>query len=138
MRIANQRVPDALAHFRLWRALGWIMVVAIVAVTLAPPPEILRELDFNDKLGHFATYSVVMLWFAQLYASRQTKIWHGVFFVALGIGLEFCQGALGYRSFEYADMVANTLGVGAGALLAATDRFSFLFPLDRALAAARG
>ena len=35
-------------------------------------------------------------------------------FVGMGIALEFVQGALGYRSFELADMAANTLGVAAG------------------------
>jgi glycopeptide antibiotics resistance protein len=32
----------------------------------------------------------------------------------MGIALEFVQGALGYRSFEVADMFANTFGVLIG------------------------
>jgi VanZ family protein len=32
----------------------------------------------------------------------------------MGIALEFAQRWLGYRSFEVADMVANTVGVALG------------------------
>jgi glycopeptide antibiotics resistance protein len=35
-------------------------------------------------------------------------------FVAMGIGLEFMQGQLGYRTYEVFDMYANTLGVLLG------------------------
>jgi hypothetical protein len=137
MRTASNSMHKTLAHFRLWRALGWLIVAAIIVVTLVPEPESLRELDYNDKLGHLIAYGLLMLWFAQLYGGAQERLRYGVAFVALGIALEFCQGALGYRSFDYADMLANALGVGSGALLAVTGHFSFLFPLDRALAAAQ-
>jgi VanZ family protein len=32
----------------------------------------------------------------------------------MGVGLEFIQGWLGYRSYEVLDMVANTIGVLLG------------------------
>ena len=32
----------------------------------------------------------------------------------MGIGLEFVQGALGYRTFDLFDMLANSLGVLIG------------------------
>lgn len=135
MRIENPRMRERLAHRRLWRALGWLLLAAIVVLTLIPPPEAMRNVDLDDKLGHVIAYALLMLWFAQLYFDTQIR--YGVAFVVLGIALEFAQGALGYRSFEYADMTANAFGVVIGALLAATGRFSFLFPLDRALAAAQ-
>ena len=40
----------------------------------------------------------------------------------MGIALEFVQGWLGYRSFEVADMVANTIGVLLGLVIASTAR----------------
>jgi glycopeptide antibiotics resistance protein len=40
-------------------------------------------------------------------------------FIAMGVGLEFLQGELGYRTLDFADMVANALGVlfGCAAVL---------------------
>ena len=55
-----------------------------------------------------------MLWFSLLYRSGRARLAYGLGFVALGVLLEFIQGTLGYRSFEVADMVANTLGVLLG------------------------
>ena len=52
-----------------------------------------------------------MFWFAQIY---KTWIFYAVGFVAMGIGLEFLQGTLGYRQADVLDMVANTLGIAAG------------------------
>ncbi|HEX6321490.1 MAG TPA: VanZ family protein [Burkholderiales bacterium] len=92
------------------------MVAAIVWLSLTPaPPRV--DIESGDKLGHLAGYGLLMFWFARLYARR---IPWAAGFIAMGIGLEFVQGSLGYRSFELYDMLANTAGVllgwGAAAL----------------------
>jgi hypothetical protein len=126
-----------LERFDLWLVLGWLLVATIVVLTLIPEPRGIPRFELDDKFGHIFAYGLVMLWFAQLYFARPTRLGFGAGFVAMGIVLEFCQGALGYRSFDYADMVANVFGVLAGALLAATNRCNFLFALDRKLTPAR-
>jgi VanZ family protein len=86
------------------------MVAAVVWLSLTPsPPDI--DIEGGDKLGHLVSYFVLMFWFAQLYASRA---WYAAGFVALGIALEFLQGALGYRAFERYDILANSAGVLLG------------------------
>ena len=103
---------------RLWLAAGCAIVAAIVWLSLTPaPPEI--ELTQGDKVGHILAYAVLMFWFCQLNAARHVRLAYAFAFVALGIGLEFVQGALGYRSFELWDMAADAAGVGAGWLAAA-------------------
>jgi len=94
----------------LWLALGWAMVAGIVWLSLTPAPP---KLDFTlgDKLGHFVGYGTLMFWFCQLYRSRRARLGHAAAFAAMGIALEFIQGASGYRSFEAWDMLANALGV---------------------------
>jgi VanZ family protein len=126
-----------LRRFELWLALGWLLIVTIVALTLIPEPRAIPRFDFDDKLGHVFAYGLLMLWFAQLYFERRTRFGLAAAFIAMGIVLEFCQGALGYRSFDYVDMVANGIGVLTGALLAATNRCNFLFVLDRRWAPAQ-
>jgi VanZ family protein len=55
-----------------------------------------------------------MFWFCQLYARRESRIAYALLWIGMGIGLEFVQGALGYRTYEVYDMYANTLGVLIG------------------------
>ncbi len=94
-------------------AAGWAWVAAIVWLSLTPSPPQL-DVAYGDKLGHFAAYGLLMLWFSQLYVKRQARISYAAGFVALGIALEFAQGQLGYRTYEVFDMYANTLGVLLG------------------------
>ena len=94
-------------------AAGWAWAAAIVWLSLTPSPPQL-DVAHGDKLGHFAAYGSLMFWFCQLYFRRNARIAHAVGFIALGVGLEFLQGELGYRSYEVFDMYANTLGVLLG------------------------
>jgi VanZ family protein len=94
-------------------AAGWGWAAAIVWLSLTPSlPEI--DIAQGDKLGHLAAYGVLMFWFALLYAGRRARLAYAVGFTAMGVGLEFAQGALGYRAYEVLDMGANTLGVLLG------------------------
>jgi VanZ family protein len=94
-------------------AAGWAWAAAIVWLSLTPAPPDL-DVAYGDKLGHFAAYGLLMFWFAQLYLERRTRILYAAAFVAMGIGLEFIQGQLGYRTYEVFDMYANALGVLLG------------------------
>jgi len=99
-----------LKYFRWWLALGWLIVIAVIFLSLLSKVPINISLQFSDKIGHFIAYAVLMGWFVQLFQSRGVLMLHAALLVGMGIGLEFAQE---YRSrhFEYADMVANTIGV---------------------------
>ena len=55
-----------------------------------------------------------MFWFCLLYARRAQIIAYAALWIAMGVGLEFAQGQLGYRTYEVYDMYANTFGVLTG------------------------
>ena len=94
-------------------ALGWAWVAAIVWLSLTPsPPKV--DFEQSDKVGHFLAYGSLRLWFCFLYAALKVRIAYAAGFIAMGIGLEFIQGALGYRTYEVFDMFANTIGVLLG------------------------
>jgi len=94
-------------------ALGWGWAAAIVWLSLTPsPPQI--DAEFGDKIGHFGSYGLLMLWFCFLYLSRNTRAWYAAAFIAMGVGLEFVQGWLAYRTYDVMDMAANTIGVLLG------------------------
>jgi VanZ family protein len=107
--------PTRIAGY--WKAAGWMLVLAIITLSLTPAPPHLN-LEQGDKLGHFAAYGLVTLWFAQLYTALRQRIWLALGMVALGIALEYAQRATGYRSFEVADMAADAIGVAIGWLAA--------------------
>jgi len=93
------------------------MVAAIIWLSVTPsPPD--PGFEHGDKVEHVLAYGALMFWFCQLFASRRAQIGCAIGFVALGVGLEFVQGALGYRTYDEADMLANTVGVIAGWALA--------------------
>ena len=98
---------------RLLVALGWGWVAAIIWLSLTPSPP---KVDFqeSDKVGHFIAYGTLMAWFCFLYVKTKTRFAYGAGFIAMGVGLEFIQGMLGYRTYEVFDMYANALGVLLG------------------------
>ena len=94
-------------------AAGWLLAAIIVWLSLTPaPPRI--DIEQGDKIGHFVAYGSLMLWFCLLYARRAYRIAYGLLWICMGVGLEFIQGQLGYRTYEVYDMYANSLGVLIG------------------------
>jgi VanZ family protein len=94
-------------------AAGWGWAAAIAWLSLTPaPPEV--DIEHGYTLGHFASYGLLMFWFSQLYPKKTTRVAYAIGFVAMGIGLEFLQGALGFRTYDAFDMYANALGVLLG------------------------
>lgn len=105
-------------YFRLYLSFGWLLVVLVCYFSLTTnPPKIDIQFKNLDKLEHMLSYFILMLWFAQLYHSKQSRIYYAFFFITLGVVLEVLQGLGGIRMFEYADMLANTAGVVTGYLL---------------------
>ena len=102
---------------RIWLAIGWIGVGAVIWLSLMPEPPRL-DVEQGDKLQHLAAYGSLMLWFAQVAVARHLRLQTALGLVALGVALEFVQRATGYRTFSYADIAANAAGVGCGCLLA--------------------
>lgn len=108
-----------LRHERIWTLIGLGFVLVVVYLSLTPePPDASRILDV--KAGHFAAYAWLMLWFAQIHATHRTRFAIAIALVAMGVALEYIQGTTTYRTFAYADMIDNTLGVIAGWTLAST------------------
>ena len=106
---------------RLLLAGGWLFAAAIVVLSLMPaPPDI--DVPHGDKLGHLAAYSVLTFWFCWLYPAWKTRIAYAAGWIAMGVALEFAQAATGYRSYELADIAANSLGVLLGWGISATLR----------------
>ena len=97
---------------RLWLILGWGMVATVVVLSLIPLSVDMG--DDRDKLAHFVAYGSLSFWFGMLYngAGRQLRI--AIAFAAMGVVIECLQGMTAYRTFEFADMIANAIGAALG------------------------
>jgi len=110
----------------LWLAIGYVLVGLVIYLSVKPDPIDVGKIK-GVKVGHFIAYFVLMLWFAQLYPSWRARLGIAAAFVLMGVGLEYTQGLTSYRSFDYADMVDNAIGVAVGLAMGST-------PAGRALA----
>jgi VanZ family protein len=109
---------DSVTIRRAWLAVAWFGVGLLIFLSLTPSPPEIDLGDYGDKYEHIAAYTVLMLWFCQMYVSAAQRRWTAMLLLALAVGLEFVQRTTGYRTFEIADMVAGASGIGLGWLLA--------------------
>ncbi|WP_455211694.1 VanZ family protein [Kaarinaea lacus] len=106
--------------FPLWLFLGISLVVAVIYLSLTAKPPMVVSFAFSDKIAHFLAYAVLMGWFGQIFSGRLPLVLFAFGFALMGISLEYVQGMGHHRHFEYADMIANTIGVVLGLLLTTT------------------
>ena len=107
--------------FRLsWFMLGCLWVATVVLLSLMPQPPEPVQFDNADKVEHTLAYSCLMLWFCQIVHKPAQRLLVAVLLAGMGITLEYLQRMTGYRTFDYADMLANGTGVLLGWLLACT------------------
>ncbi len=124
-----------LRWLRLWLGVwifGWALCIVL---SLIPPPPLPPTPPLSDKLGHCLAYATLAAWAVQLFATRRALVLALLALIALGVGLEFAQGALTTtRLADPADALANTLGVLLGASLAYTPARHMLRGIERMVA----
>lgn len=91
------------------RLLGWLMVVAVIVMSLIQLPATALPAANSDKWLHLITYGWLSYWFFHTYTQQKLTVVVG--FVLLGLGLETVQILSPYRFFEWLDMLMNTCGV---------------------------
>ena len=114
-----------LRYRHLWLALGLLGILAVFVVCLLPTVPG-PKFSGADKLEHLLTWFVVTAWFAAL-VERRVYLPLALVMVGLGVGIELAQHwmALG-RAGDWRDVVANSMGVGAGVIGAVLSRDSWL------------
>ncbi len=108
------RTEKPLRLHGIWRALGIGLIATILTLSLMPMPVDAELPENGDKLGHFLMYGSLMFWFGVIYSAWRRQLALALAFCAMGIGVEFLQDLTPYRSFEVADMAANSVGVLIG------------------------
>ncbi|TCV81292.1 VanZ family protein [Sulfurirhabdus autotrophica] len=110
---ASILMPD-LKYRNFWLFMGFVWIALDIYLSLMHNPPQILDVHMADKIEHFAAYALLMFWFCQIFweFSRQLKV--AIALAALGVSMEIVQGMEGFRVFEYADMLANTIGVLIG------------------------
>ena len=115
------------AWLAVW-ALGWLLCIVL---SLIAPPTLPETPPMADKLGHLLAYAVLAAWAVQLFATRRALVLSLIALVALGVVLEFAQGALTTtRLADPRDALANSLGVLLGSALVWTPARNALLLLE--------
>jgi VanZ family protein len=102
-----------LRYSGVWLGIGWLLVATIVYLSLATINVDVHVAN-GDKFGHITAYAVAAFWFMQLYKSGRSRFIIAIALALLGVGLEFAQDESGHRMFDYADMVADCIGIVLG------------------------
>ena len=130
---ARPRRSQPLRLRPLWLLLGWALVLFIVYESLTPyPVEI--QVEQGDKYGHVMAYLALMSWFSNIYEGTRGRVICALGCIALGVGMEFAQRLTETRTFEVADMVADTVGVLVGLVLAPPRMPNYLRVAERLVA----
>ncbi len=117
-RLANA-VANGPAAARAWRLLLALLAVAVGYLALTPTPP--TEVDFGwDKLNHVLAFFALAFSACLGYpASRRAGLlWLGGL-LAYGGVIEVLQFYVPGRSSEWADLVADAVGIACGAIIAA-------------------
>jgi hypothetical protein len=117
---------------KVWLACGWIFVALVIYLSLNTNPLDAGRLE-GVKVGHFAAYSWLMFWFSQIQQKGHRRAFIAIALVVMGVGLEYLQGFVGYRTFAYSDMGDNAIGVGAGWILVTTPAGRMFAAVESAL-----
>ncbi len=113
-RVAGMYKPFAPPWHRLWPALWWLAVIAVVVLSLVPTPQMDLPRD-SDKVQHVLAYAVLAAAAVQVFRSGRALLVAAIGLVSMGVLLEFVQGAATtYRMADPADALANALGVALG------------------------
>jgi hypothetical protein len=107
------------------------MILSVTVLSLIPVDVDLGQ--NRDKVAHFIAYGSLSFWFGMLFEGRFRQLAIALAFAAMGVAIEFLQGMTDYRTFEVADMVANSIGAALGWVLAQTPLGSALDLAERAL-----
>lgn len=94
-------------------------MLTILWFCLVPDPPQISSVRHSDKLVHFFAFSGLFLWFGQLYRRSIHRLLIAKL-VLFGLFIEISQSFTQYRSFELADLIADSTGVFAGWLLCRT------------------
>ena len=115
--------------------LGYLLAVGITVASLYPLEPIETLPRWTDKVEHSLAHLLLAGWFLQIYHGWRNTLRVMLACLLFGGAIELAQTLTETRVAEWADLVANAIGiVAAGLLIAPTPLRLLLYRLERRLA----
>lgn len=113
-----------LRHVRFWRITEVLLLILVLAFALMPAvwfwddgPGVLSWFENSDKILHALTFATLSVWFSGQYR-RSAYLRIGLALLLFGLLIECCQFMVGYRTADWHDIAANTVGIIVGLAIA--------------------
>ncbi len=113
------RAGPRLRWRRFWLAAGCLLLMVLLGLALVPLPQMVTGELLTDKVWHALAFALLMLWFAGLYP-RHRYLLVFLALTAYGVLMELLQAQVPNRYAEFADLLADLVGLATGWLLAFT------------------
>ena len=112
----QQRIKNLLKHKSVYLAIFVTVVIAILSLIKIGKHPI--NFTYLDKIEHGIAYAVLTFFWLLAFGNNITsKIIVVLLCVFYGIIIEIIQGTTTYRTFDFADMFANSIGTVIGLLI---------------------
>jgi VanZ family protein len=112
-----------LRYPRLWRFADILILVLVLASAMSPEMWPWGRTSgpylVSDKVMHGLTFAFLALWYTGQY-SRKSYAKLAVGLLLFGVLIELCQLMVSYRSAEWGDLLADSIGVAVGMAIAMT------------------
>ena len=103
---------------KLLVTIGWLLVFAVILLSLININAAMPDVKNSDKIGHFIAYFTLMVWFAWLYRKPWVRNVYAIGFIILGGAMEVIQSMTPHRMGDIEDFHVNTIGVIVGFIFA--------------------
>ena len=101
----------------LFFRLASVAILIAIWILSFLPASAMPSVPGTDKLHHALAYFVCMFSWAQWFTRPVPRLKLALVFIVMGALIECLQGLTSYRSFEWLDMAADTVGVTLAWLL---------------------
>jgi len=122
--------PVRLKLHHVWFGCAYVLLLLVAIASLVPIP---AESGGNDKLMHLLTYALLSSWFSLIVAQSNSLFRVCIGLILFGVLIEVLQGMTSYRTAEFADAIANSLGVLVGLVFHFTPLHRLLRGVDAGL-----
>ena len=99
---------------RFWQYAAWLSVLTILVLCTIPSPQIVN-VSHADKIQHFIAFAGVAFVFRLAYPQNIFKAYFAAF--VLGVIVELVQAMIPWRSAEWLDLLADSVGIIACVLV---------------------
>ena len=106
-------IKSLLKDKSIYLAIIITIVIAILSLIRIGKQPVVISFKYLDKLEHAIAYlTLAFLWLFTFKNNKKVRYVVLILCVLFGVLMEFLQSSLtNYRTFDYADMIANALGV---------------------------